>query len=160
MEANEPIDHIAVVTALPSPGSAEVILSDSGQCDSCVAAKFCRPVSGGSEKTRLTVSVPEGLGLKKGEQVVVRGSEAIHRRAIMLATVIPCLALIVVMTIFFLLTLNSGLAALAGLGSMVMFFLLLFLFRDRLAREFRFEIVRKADKDDILNLFGLNRTDD
>ena len=77
---------------------------------------------------------------------MVRGTEAIHRRAIMLATVIPCLGLVAVMAIVFILTLSSGLAALAGLGAMILFFLLLFVFRDKLAREFRFSVVRKAEE--------------
>ncbi len=144
MEANEPIDHIAVVTSAPSSGTVEVSMSDSGQCDSCAAAKFCRPAGGGSDKTVMTAGVEPGLTLKPGDRVIVRGTEAIHRRAIMLATVIPCLALIAVMTIVFLMTGNSGIAALAGLGSMVAFFLLLFLFRDRLAHEFRFTVISKV----------------
>ncbi|MBD5226604.1 MAG: SoxR reducing system RseC family protein [Bacteroides sp.] len=145
MEANEPIDHIAVIKAFPSPGIADVVMSDSGQCDSCAAAKLCHH-GVGPEKTVLSVSVAPGLELKVGDKVVVRGTEAIHRRAIMLATVIPCLGLVAVMAIVFILTLSSGLAALAGFGAMILFFLLLFVFRDKLAREFRFSVVRKAEE--------------
>lgn len=144
MEANEPIDHIAVVSALPGEGRAEVVLSDSGQCDSCAAAKFCKP-TGGGDKTVMTVAVPAGMNLAKGDRVIVRGTEAIHRRAIMLATVIPCIALIVTMALVYWLTLSSGLAAASGFGAMFLFFGLLFLFRDKLAREFQFAVVRKTE---------------
>ena len=142
-DSEETVEHLAKVTALPEKGSAEVVMSDPGQCDSCAAAKFCKP-AGGGEKTVMTVGITPGLDLRIGDRVIVRGTEAIHRRAIMLATVIPCVALIATMAVVFLLTLSSGLAAMSGLGAMLLFFLMLYIYRGKLAREFRFTAVRKV----------------
>ena len=142
-DSEETVEHIATVTAFPETGSAEVVMSDPGQCDSCAAAKFCKP-AGGGDRTVLTVSVDPSLDLSVGDRVVVMGTEAIHRRAIMLATVIPCIALVVTMAVVFVLTLSSGLSAIAGFAAMLLFFLLLYAFRGKLAREFRFKVVRKV----------------
>ncbi len=146
-DSDEIVEHPATVTALPSEGRARVVMSGSEQCDSCAAAKFCKP-AGGGDRTEMEVGIMAGLDLKVGDHVIVRGTEAIHRRAIMLATVIPCLSLIVTMTVVFLLTRSSGLAALFGFGAMLLFFLLLFVFRGKLAREFQFTAVRVVSSAD------------
>lgn len=146
MEAEEPIDHIGVVLALLGDGEAKVEMFDKEGCDTCAAAKLCN-AAGGNGKTELTAALPVGSEVKVGDKVIVRGTEAIHHKAILIATVIPCLALIAVMGIVFILTLSQGIAAIAGLGSMFLFFLLLYLFRNRLSREFRFTIVKKMTDD-------------
>ncbi len=146
MEAEEPIDHIAVVRTLLPERRAEVVISGAEGCEGCAAAKLCHS-TGGDGETVLDAALAPGLDVKPGDRVIVRGSERIHRKAIMLATVIPCLALIAVLVIVYLLTLNQGIAALAGLGSMVVFFLLLYIFRDRLATEFSFTVTGHAASD-------------
>ena len=58
----------------------------------------------------------------------------------MIATVIPSIALVAVMVIIYMLTADQTVAALGGIGSMIFFFVMLYLFRNRIAHEFSFTI--------------------
>lgn len=141
------VDHIderGVVTGIDrSRGELKVRIEPNMDCGSCPASKLCGAASG--KGTEVTVAVGNVSGYRTGDRVVVRGTERMHRKAIMLATVLPCIALIAVMVAVYLLTGNQLTAALSGMGSMVVFFLALYLCRNRIAHEFVFELVeRKA----------------
>ena len=91
------------------------------------------------------ISVENPQAFKEGEFVTVRGSERLHRKAIMLVTVIPTVALIVIMIGIYLLTGSQVAACVSALGAMIVFFLGLYLMRDKLAHEFVFEIVKDPE---------------
>lgn len=69
-----------------------------------------------------------------------------HRKAIMYATVLPCIALVAVMVAVYLLTLNQLAAALSGIGVMILFFFILWCSRNKIAHEFCFTIVGKPER--------------
>ena len=66
-----------------------------------------------------------------------------HRKAIFLATLFPCIILVAVMAAVFILTGSQGIAAVTGLAAMLLFFLILFLCRNKIAHEFQFQIFHK-----------------
>lgn len=133
------IEHKAKVTALSEKeGTVTVAVEHGDECGGCPAARLCG--IGDSKKELLTIKDPRPGRFQIGERVKIRGRESLHKRAIMLCTVIPCLLLIVVMTAVFLATLSQGLAALWGIGTMILFFLLLYLGRNKIAHEFTFTI--------------------
>lgn len=140
---SDTIIHRAVVTAVDTAdGSLTVHLAEDGECSGCPAARLCS-VSGSRHDGKRILTVESGRDTplyRPGDLVSVCGTERMHRRAIMLVTVLPCLALIAVMVSVFLLTLSQGAAALAGLGAMILFFILLWGARDRLAHEFAFTV--------------------
>lgn len=77
---------------------------------------------------------------KPGDKVMVRMQESLGRKSVLMGYVIP-LVVIVVSVIIFLAFLNhEGLAALLSLLMLVPYYLLLYLFRNRLKKEFRFSI--------------------
>lgn len=137
----EYIDHNAeVISVDPRAGIVEVDLSESYQCEGCAAAKLCNPQ--GLQKKSLSVHTPDADSFHVGQHVVLRGTERLHRKAIMIATVIPSISLIAVMVLIYILTASQFVAAMGGIVAMIFFFLLLWLMRDRLAHEFNFEIIR------------------
>lgn len=139
----EYIEHDAVVTGVDSSrNQITVRLTDTAECGGCPAAKVC---SGMKDTQKIVIPVKNADSFKKGEVVIVRGTEQMHRKAIMLATFIPCVCLIAIMTTIFLLTGNQLTAALGGLASMVVFFLLLYLFRNKVAHEFVFTVIRDSN---------------
>lgn len=134
------IDHTAVVRSVNTGrGTVTVELTESAGCSGCAAASICNPKGKKIETLEVAVSRPESY--REGEKVLLRGTAMMHRKAITVATVIPSIALIVVMVAIYVLTADQAAAALGGLGSMVFFFVMLWLFRDRLAKEFTFQLI-------------------
>lgn len=141
-ERIEYIDHEGRVSAIDTEkGTVSVTLLEQADCGECPAHKLCNNFT--PEKNLVEVAVSDPGAFKVGEFVKVRGTERLHRQAIMIATVIPSVALMVVMIGIYLLTDSQLAACLGGLGSMILFFLGLYLFRERLAHEFTFEIIRE-----------------
>lgn len=141
------IDHPAVVEEVDgSRGVIRVRVDDGGDCACCPAARLCGVPSssakdGGKGSGPIDVPVCNPSAYHRGDRVTVRGTERMHRRAIMLATVFPSLALVAVMTAIYLLTGNQLAAALGGIGVTIIFFLLLYAGRNRIAHEFTFHVV-------------------
>ena len=141
----EYIDDEAVVERVDAArGTLKVRMLDGGDCSACPAAKLCSVAK--SDDKSLEVAVERPGDFKKGDIVVLRGSERLHRKAIMYATVLPCLVLVALMVLVYLLTGDQLSAALSGVGAMVAFYLVLYLMRNRMAHEFRFT-VEKRERD-------------
>lgn len=140
MQEIEYIEHDGVIKFVDVANSTIVVmLNDANECGECPAAKLCSSPS--SADTTVTVAVRNPRDYKLGDEVTVRGSECLHQKAIMLATVIPSIALIGVMILVYWLTGEQLTACLSGIGAMVLFFFLLWICRDKLAHEFAFEVV-------------------
>lgn len=133
----EQIVHLGKVLSVDSSvGSIEILLEDGGDCGSCPAAKLCNH----GPKSENKVVVMSDDTFEVGEKVRVVGTEMMHRKAIVLALVCPCLLLIATMVMVYLLTLDESVAALSGLGLMLVFFIVLYVYRNRIAREFVFRV--------------------
>lgn len=139
------IDHRATVVGIDREQClVTVSVADASDCAACPAARLCGITD--NKSRRLTVWCRDAESLKEGQSVILRGTEQMHRRAIMLATVLPCIFLIAAMTFVFVLTGSQLAAALTGLGSMLFFFGAIYLMRNHVAHEFSFVIV-SADED-------------
>lgn len=137
-ESIEYIEHTAIVKSVDArKDSVKVSLTDNNECGSCPAARLC---AGASDKSLIEIITPKAGSFRAGEVVTVKGTEQMEKKAIMLATVLPCICLVAIMVIVYILTGNQGAAALSGLGAMTVFFLLLYVFRNRIAHEFVFTI--------------------
>lgn len=140
-EEIEYIEHRGRVTAVnPGKGTVTVSLIDEADCGGCPAGKLCSNFA--PDKNVVEIAVPSTEKYRVGEFVEVRGSERLHRKAIMIVTVIPSLALIAVMIGVYLLTADQLAACLSGLGAMLVFFVGLYMIRRKLAREFVFEVIK------------------
>ena len=142
----EHIDHHGTVTAISGGGAAggpitaTVRLEGNHDCSGCRAAALCGMAGKDSDTLNVTLTDHEAGRLHVGDRVTLRGTERMHRRAIMLATVLPCVTLVAVMVALYLLTGSQPVAALGGLAAMVIFFIVLFLARNRVAHEFSFTV--------------------
>lgn len=141
-EEIEYIEHDGRVTAVnPGKGTVTVTLTEEADCGGCPAGKLCSNFT--PDKNVVEVPVADTSTFRTGDFVTVRGSERLHRKAIILVTVIPSLALIAVMIGIYLLTGSQLAACVSAIGAMIVFFFGLYLMRRRLAHEFVFEIVKK-----------------
>lgn len=118
-----------------------VSISSGGDCGGCPAAKLCH-TTGGSTNT-IEIDVPNPHQYNIGDTVTVEGSERLHRKAIRLVTLYPTLAIIASMVGVFVVTGSETAAAVTGIAVMLIFFIALFLCRNRLAREFVFNISKE-----------------
>lgn len=136
------INHTGQITAIdPSTRVVTVKLIEEAECGECPAGKLCSNFS--ADKNVVEVEVPDTRLYKVGEFVNVKGSERLHRKAIMLATVIPSVILIAMMIGIYLLTGSQLAACLSALGAMIVFFVALYLLRNKLAHEFVFELEKQ-----------------
>lgn len=139
------IDHSAIVESVePSKNIIKVKIDDSDECGECPAAKLCEASGQGSNI--VTIATPHASGFKIGDIITIRGTEQMHRKAVMYATVLPCIALIAVMAGVYLLTFNQLAAALSGIGVTIIFFILLWSAKNKIAHEFSFTIVGKPQR--------------
>lgn len=141
-EEIEYIDHRGRITAINrEKGTVTVSLIEEADCGECPAGKMCNNFL--PDKNILEIAVENPSAYKIGDFVEVRASERLHRKAIIIVTVIPSLALLAVMIGLYLLTGSQLTACLSGLGAMIVFFFGLYLMRNKLAHEFVFEIVKE-----------------
>lgn len=139
----EYIDHKAVVKSVDMKNRSLILeLSAAVECEGCVASKLCNPA--GKQKNEFCVEVDRPSDFKVGEHVILRGTEQLHRKAMVVATVVPSIALVAVMVLIYILTANQAAAALGGIGSMIFFFVMLYLFRNRIAHEFAFTVIPES----------------
>ena len=148
MQDIDSIDHIdhdgVVVSTDPKRNVVTVRVDDKGECGSCPAAALCG--ANGEPSNLIDIFSPQASSLRKGDIVTVRGTERMHKKAITIVTVIPCIILVAVMVAVFLLTGNQLTAALSGIRTMILFFILLWCARNKIAHEFSFEIVSSVQK--------------
>lgn len=150
-EEIEYIEHDGRISAIDKEKRiVTVTFLDNADCGACPAHKLCNNFDG--QKNNVDVPVADTSKYTVGEFVYLRGTERLHRKAIMMATVIPCATVIVVMIGIYLLTANQLAACLSGFGAMIFFFIGLYLMRNRIAHEFSFEIVKVPEpKDELSN---------
>lgn len=147
MEEIEYIEHQGRITAVDTAhGTVTISLIEEADCGGCPAGKLCGNFA--PDKNVVTVNVQNPSQYKKGDFVKVRGSERLHRKAIMIVTVIPSVALIAVMIGIYLLTGSQLAACLSGIGAMIVFFSGLYLMRHKLAHEFVFEVIKEEEQED------------
>lgn len=139
------IDHQGVVTSIDAAHNTVMVrVDDEGECGSCPAAALC---SGHIDPANLVKIITPHAGLyRKDDIVTVRGTERMHHRAIMYATVLPCIILVAVMVGVYIISHSQLAAALCGLGTMILFFLILWVARNRVEHEFTFEIVGQPER--------------
>lgn len=141
-DTNSTIDAIVHPGEVVSVDAASRIVSvrfdNEGECGSCPAARLCGPAKGNSNI--INICSPEYNSYRPGDKVMIYGTERMHRKAIFLATVFPCIAMIAIMTIVFILTFDQLIAAISGIAVMLVFFFLLYIFRNKIRHEFNFTI--------------------
>jgi len=113
------------------------ILSQSA-CSSCHAKGACT-VADMKEKIIETQSDNPGQ-FKPGDEVMVRMDESLGRKAVFLGYGLPFVVLVGSIIVFLTIFSHEGLAALLSLLMLVPYYLVLYFFRKRLHKEFRFRI--------------------
>jgi sigma-E factor negative regulatory protein RseC len=135
--ANDVIIHPGIIQSINGTKIAVRILAKSA-CSSCHAKGVCS-ISEVEEKIIEAESETPGKW-KPGEEVMVKMEESLGRKAVLLGYILPLVILLGSIIIFLSLLKHEGLSALLSILMLVPYYLVLYLSRKRLQKEFRFRI--------------------
>jgi hypothetical protein len=120
------IRHTGEVVAV-AHNKVKVRIDSAADCGSCPASALCKGV-GSDTANELTIPVAGASSFNINDKVEI------------ICTFLPCLAVIAVMVAVYLVSFNELWAALAGMFTVAIFCLLLYIFRNKIEREFSFNI--------------------
>jgi sigma-E factor negative regulatory protein RseC len=135
--ASTAIIHPGTIQSIEGDKATIKILAQSA-CSSCQAKGVCSIAD--FEEKIIEAELDSAQNYKTGDEVMVTMEESLGTKAVILGYVIPLIVLVGAI-IFFLSVLNhEGLAALLSILMLAPYYLILYLLRDRLKKEFRFRI--------------------
>ncbi len=111
-----------------------------GGCGSCQARGKCGMVE--SDKREVDVYISESDSFEVGDKVVVSATMSMGRMAVILAYVVPLLLLIILMCGGAALNLADWAVALGGLGGVALYYVGLFLMREKFEKKITFTITK------------------
>lgn len=131
------IKHRGVVENI-SGNHIRVRITQASACAACHAKGYC---SSSDSKEKIVDVVHPGGAFTVGEEVMIYGTTSMGMQAVFLAFVLPFLILISVLFILMKTTQNDELLSAAGaLAALVPYYVLIYLFRNRLKKNFTFTI--------------------
>lgn len=131
------ISHEGIVTKIDNDNVEVKILSKSA-CASCNIKTACN-MSEMQEKI-ISIPAPKDKKLSIGQDVVISIKLGQANRAVIFAYVIPVIILISMIFILSVLKIDEGVNALISLGTLVPYYFILYLLKDRIKRKFEYEI--------------------
>lgn len=137
IEMAQRITHKAIVTAI-GHGAISVSFSPGSQCGGCGIALLCSAKSG-SVAMEVPVADPEGFQI--GDEVEVSASSRSQWRALLIGLAIPCAVLLCSVMLLLALGVGSTMAAVAGVASIAVYYLILYIFRKKLTGSVRWTVV-------------------
>ena len=135
--SEETISHEGVITKI-TDNVLEIKIVAQSACAACHAKSACT-MSDHAEKV-LTVPKPEGQDFQLFQKVKVVMAVGQGNKAAVLAYLVPIILLLAALFICLGLGVSEGLSALIGIGTLIPYYLVLYLFRDKLKKRFEYRI--------------------
>ena len=132
------VSHTGIVEGV-ADGCVSVRILQTSACAACKVAGHCNAAE--AKEKMVDVCCADAAHYTVGQQVTVAASRAVARKALVLGFVMPFLLVVAVLVTVLYLTKNEGTAAMAALGSLIPYYLLLWLYRDRIQRDITFQII-------------------
>ena len=132
------VSHTGIVEGI-ADGCVSVRILQTSACAACKVAGHCNAAE--AKEKMVDVWCADAARYTVGQQVTVAASMAVARKALVLGFVMPFLLVVAVLVAVLYLTKNEGTAAMAALGSLIPYYLLLWLYRDRIQRDITFQII-------------------
>lgn len=131
------ISHSGVVESIED-GCVHVRIVQTSACSACKVAGYCNASE--SKEKLVDVYTADTQRYSVGQAVTVMASRQVAAHALLLGFGLPFLVLVGVLAVVLQMTGNELWAALAGLLSLVPYYLLLYFFRNRLRDKLSFWI--------------------
>lgn len=135
MKHIETISHEGIVESIGT-GSCRVRILQASACSSCSARQLCRSSESKEKLIEVRGHYPT---LQVGDSVTLTGSVRQGLRASVLAYIVPLILMVAALFACSRLY-GEGIGALAALLVLALYYGLLYMMRDRLGKEFEFEI--------------------
>ena len=132
------ISHEGIVQAVDDHG-VKVRIVQSSACASCKVASHCSAV----ESKEKVVDVRCTNAMEKyqtGDRVTISMSTKNGRDAVVMGFILPFLILVSILVLCLFITGDEGIAAVVSIGSLLPYYLLLWVFRDKMSKRFSFHI--------------------
>ena len=131
------VSHPGVVVGI-NDKDLEIEILSASSCGSCGIKSAC----GMSEMTekRITVSKPDDKEFIVGQPVNIKMNVEQGNKAALFAYLIPAILLIAIIVILSNLNIKEWVAALAGVGVVAVYYIILSFFKEKLKAEFKYEI--------------------
>ena len=131
------IKHSGVVENILGD-SVQVRIVQTSACAACKVAGYCNASE--SKEKLVDVYHADTRNLRVGDVVTVTASTHVAAQALLLGFGLPFVVLVAVLIAVLLITGNEGAAALSGLGALVPYYAVLFLFCNRIRDKLSFSI--------------------
>ncbi len=131
------IDHEGEVIKVDGRKVTVAFIAQSG-CSSCKAQGKCGMVE--ASRREIELEVASGEAYEVGEKVMLSVTMGMGNMAVVLAYVIPLVLLVVVMGVCSLCDFAEWSMALSGLGSVALYYGVLYIFRDKIETKINFRI--------------------
>lgn len=135
MRKNATIEHRGVVSEMRD-NMILVDLSVQSACAACHAKGVC----GGDSELRTIEVRTDKKSFDIGESVNVIMKESLGMKALFLGYLLPFIVVVATLFIFIGVGLSEALSGILALVFMVPYYIVLYLFKDRIKREFNFDI--------------------
>ena len=136
--ATNNISHIGKIIGV-FRDTVTVAVESTEACGSCSSKSACS--LGVESKTRnILINTPEAAEYSVGEVVRVSAKAQMGLLAVALCYAAPAVVIVAALAIFIACGVAEGVAALASLGAVAVYFAVLWLFRDKLAQKISFSI--------------------
>ena len=137
---SQKISHAGVIESIEGD-SIKVRIVQTSACAACKVAGHCNAAE--SKVKIVDVVGADATRYQLGQEVVVWASKDVANKALVLGFGLPFLLMIAVLGIVLHVTDNEGVAALSALGSLLLYYGLLWLRRESIQRGISFRIEEK-----------------
>ena len=137
MPSGKPIEHIGIIQKIDG-FNIQVSFSVQPACSGCHAKNVCS-IAGMEQKS---VHIIQTGNFRIGEQVMVILKKSLGYKALLLGYLIPFIIVLLFLVLFTILLNNELLAGLYSLLVLIPYYMVLYLFRENIRKEFSF-IIRK-----------------
>ncbi len=133
------IEHQGVIISIDDK-VAHVKIEQTSACASCHVKSVC----GASEKSEKIIDANlMDASLKIGDQVTVIGQKSLGIQAILLAYVLPFVLIVVILFFANIFTTNELVIGTCALASLIPYFVILRLMRNKIQAKFQFYAIKK-----------------
>ena len=134
---NHIIRHSGVVESIED-GCVHIRITQTSACAACKVAGYCNAAE--SKEKIIDVYCDDVAAYSIGQAVVVTTTGQVAARALLWGFGFPFLLLVVVLLLTWLLTAHEGWAALCALASLIPYYIVLWLMRDKMSQQLSFSI--------------------
>ena len=134
---NHIIRHSGVVESIED-GCIHIRITQTSACAACKVAGYCNAAE--SKEKIIDVYCDDVAAYSIGQAVVVTTTGQVAARALLWGFGFPFLLLVVVLFLTWLLTAHEGWAALCALVSLIPYYMVLWLMRDKMSQQLAFSI--------------------